>query len=240
MKNEAEVFWDRNFEGMEAAHLSKEVGHAVSEAVAFFGPLKGKRVLDLGCGNGGTSLFLAAAGAEVTAVDFSAVAIDTLNRHVREAGITNLTGIQADARDIARLGTFDFIFGSFILHHIEPFSEFSRTLRSTLNAGGKAYFFENNAASNLLIWFRRNVVGKFGVPRYGDDDEFPLSPAEVDMLRQHFQVQVRIPEMLFFQLASIYVFKRKLLSVAKMMDDFAYRLEALRRYSYRQSILLQA
>ena len=80
------------------------------------------------------------------------------------------------AQDISKLGKVDFIFGSMILHHIEPFDEFARSLSNVIKPGGKGFFWENSARSKTMIWFRQNMVGKLWLPKYGDQDEFPLTP----------------------------------------------------------------
>ena len=118
--------------------------------------------------------------------------------------------------------------------------QFVPVLRRTLKPNGRAFFYENNAASDLLIWLRKNLVGKLGVPKYGDKGESPLAPQEIDLLRRSFSVSVSYPEMLFFQLASPYLFRRHLGSVLTALDDFLYKQNVGVRYSYRQYVQLQA
>ena len=126
-----------------------------------------------------------------------------------------------------------------ILHHLEPFDEFCETLSSAMKPGGKAFFYENSSASRLLVWMRENIVGRMWVPKYGDTDEFPLKPQEVDMLRRHFRVQKVFPELLFFGLASSYLFKRRGSEFLRKIDEFLYKRDVLVRYSYRQILLLE-
>jgi SAM-dependent methyltransferase len=140
--------------------------------------------------------------------------------------------------DIDQLGPQDLVYGSLILHHLEPFADFARTLRRAVRPGGKAYFYENNAASRTMVWFRRHVVGKAWVPKHGDDDEFPLTPDEVDELRKHFTVEQDFPELLYFELASAYLAKGKLETPARKLDQTLHRFEPIRRYSYRQELKL--
>jgi hypothetical protein len=109
--------------------------------------------------------------------------------------------------NISSLGQFDAVFGSMILHHIEPFSQFAGILFQTLTPGGKAFFWENNAHSRLLVWWRENLVGRFGIPKHGDQDEFPLTPDELDELQARFQVRVEYPELFLFRLISIYLLR---------------------------------
>jgi 2-polyprenyl-3-methyl-5-hydroxy-6-metoxy-1,4-benzoquinol methylase len=181
---------------------------------------------------------LARAGGEVTALDFSRNAVASLNEYARANGVGNLTAVCGDALRIDGLGKFDFVFGSLILHHIEPFADFCTVLRQTLRPGGRAFFFENNAASDLLVWFREHVVGKLWVPRHGDGVEFPLTPGEVALLRRQFRVDIRIPEMVFFQLVSTYLLRRRLHRLMKSVDDLMFRHDVGKRYSYRQYVMI--
>jgi len=52
------------------------------------GGLKGKRVLDIGCGGGILSEAFAKGGAEVTGIDLSPLSIDVARGHARESGLT--------------------------------------------------------------------------------------------------------------------------------------------------------
>jgi 2-polyprenyl-3-methyl-5-hydroxy-6-metoxy-1,4-benzoquinol methylase len=189
-------------------------------AIAHFGNLDGKSILDLGCGDGSTALFFAQRGAKVTAIDISEVAIENLKDFIRTNDIQNVTPITASAFDIATFGQFDFVFGSMILHHLEPFSEFSKLLSSTVLPGGKAFF------------------GKYGIPKHGDDDEFPLLPSEVNHLRKYFVVQTHYPELFFWRLASVYLFRDKLWGITTGLDNFFFQFKNFKKLSYRQYLLL--
>ena len=61
----------------------------------------GTRALDLGCGTGVHSVFLAENGFSVVAADISPVAVETTRRHLYEAGLTaDLTVSSIDAIDV--------------------------------------------------------------------------------------------------------------------------------------------
>lgn len=232
-------FWNRQFsEDGGDADQSAATRSALLRALDHFGDVTGKTVIDLGCGRGEASLFFAAHGATVLAIDTSEVALDHLERLCREGQVDAVQGHLLSALDIDRLGPQDLVYGSMILHHLEPFDEFVRTLRGALRPDGRAFFYENNAASRTMVWCRRHLVGKFGVPKYGDDDEFPLTPDEVDELRRHFTVQQNFPEFLYFELASTYLTHGKLQRPARRVDEALHRFEPLRRYSYRQDLRL--
>jgi 2-polyprenyl-3-methyl-5-hydroxy-6-metoxy-1,4-benzoquinol methylase len=235
----AEEFWQHQYAAPSIAALPASISGAVDAALAFFGPMQGKRVLDIGCGTGGTSLRLARSGAKVTALDYSRNAVDNLNRHVDTLGIDNLTAVCGDAMQIDSLGRFDCVFGSLILHHLEPFGDFCRVLRRSLVSGGRGFFLENNASSSLLLWFRQHIVGKLWVPRYGDGVEFPLTPAEINELRRYFALETEIPEMIFFQLVSSYLLNRMFMNVTRAIDATLFRMNLGTKYSYLQHLMIR-
>jgi SAM-dependent methyltransferase len=210
----------------------------LERGIAFFGDVRTKHILDVGCGLGHYSIMLARVGANVTAVDTSNVAIDNLNRYATELGLS-IKGIVSDALSIKDLEKFDFVVGSMILHHLEPFDEFCDSLFTAMKPGGRAIFYENNAASRLLVWFRQNMVGKMWIPKYGDPDEFPLTPREVDILRCRFRVTQIFPELLLFRLVSWYLLKGRGAKCLKTLDDLFYRHNIFVKYSYRQILLIE-
>jgi 2-polyprenyl-3-methyl-5-hydroxy-6-metoxy-1,4-benzoquinol methylase len=230
-------FWNEIYSSGEGAFV---LGGdcALDAALKFFVSIDGARVLDLGCGDGASSLSFARRGASVVSVDISRVAVEKLSEICRVKRIGGITPVHCSALEINKLGKFDFVFGSMILHHLEPFSVFADVLRSCVAPSGKAFFYENNAYSDLLIWCRKNLTGRWGIPKNSDDEEFPLQPREVRELAQRFQVQIVYPELFFFRLASAYLMKGRADKWANLLDSFCYRFEHLRKYSYRQYLLL--
>jgi 2-polyprenyl-3-methyl-5-hydroxy-6-metoxy-1,4-benzoquinol methylase/GT2 family glycosyltransferase len=235
----AESFWNKIYEE-NPTQSPDENNPILLAALAHFGDnIKGSKLLDLGCGNGSSSLFFAKQGANVTSVDISEVAIQSLSQLCMKNNINNITPVKSSAFNIAELGSFDFVFGSMILHHLEPFEVFAETLKESMSPGGKAFFYENNALSNLLIWFRTHLVGKYGIPKYGDNDEFPLTPAEVETLKKNFTVDVEHPKFVFFGLVSIYLLRGHLHSLLQSLDNYVGQFTLLRKYSYLQYLLLK-
>ena len=235
--NTTENFWN-NIYANNPTRISNEDDTVLLSALRHFGDVSGAKLLDMGCGNGSTSLYFAEKGAHVVSIDISEVAINGLRQFCTENKINNITPIKCSAFDIPVLGEFDFVFGNMILHHLEPFEVFSDVLRKSIASGGKAFFHENNAFSNLLIWFRNNLIGKYGIPKYGDEDEFPLMQTEREMLQKNFSLNIVYPELVFFRLASVYLLKGRLNELMKSLDNYFFQFPDFRRYSYRQYILL--
>jgi 2-polyprenyl-3-methyl-5-hydroxy-6-metoxy-1,4-benzoquinol methylase len=228
-------YWNQKYGGQVHAEDLEPVLRA---ARAHFGDVRGKRVLDLGCGLGVASIHFAGLGAEVVSVDMSAVAVQRLRDTCADNGIVGVRAEVASAMEIGKLGPFDRVFGSMILHHIEPFDEFARVLGEAMAPEGRAFFYENNGRSRLLLWFRDHVVGRFGVPKHGDNQEFPLQPEEIDMLRPSFEISVEFPELRFFRLISAYLLRGHLGRLTGALDAWCYDRGLLNRYSYRQFVKL--
>ena len=230
-------FWDSIYSSK--AYSRQLEPFVVEAAEKHFGDLRGKSVMEIGCGPGTSSLYFAGRGADVVGIDISQKAIDDLNDFCERNRFGNVRGVCANVLDLHCYKPVDFVFGSMILHHIEPFDVFVGELRRILKPGGKAFFYENNSASRTLVWFRQNVVGHWWVPKYGDPDEFPLTPQEVDILRRHFHLEIQYPEMLFFSLISIYLLKGTFGRWFAALDRYFYRKRWLLSYSYRQFLLIQ-
>jgi 2-polyprenyl-3-methyl-5-hydroxy-6-metoxy-1,4-benzoquinol methylase len=216
--------------------LDPETQKAVDAALEHFGDVRGRTILDFGCGTGATSLYFARIGANVIAADISEVAIESLAREARETGLSNLQPRLISAPFMGGIDGFDFIFGNFILHHLEPVEQFASELHDKLRL--KGFFWENNAASRLFVWLRNHAAGRLWIPKYGDDIESPLTPDELEVLRKYFTVEVEYPEMYFWRLVSGYILGDRLYSLAVALDEFFYRHNILTRYSYRQFIRL--
>lgn len=229
--------WDRVHatQGPTVVPDDDEVGVA---GLRHFGDLRGARLLDLGCGNGEYSLYFAARGAQVTAIDVSKVAIASLTASCAEAGIDDVVAIRASAFDVAELGPFDAVFGSMILHHLEPFDAFVDVLAAAMAPGGRGFFYENNAMSKALVWCRRHLVGRFGIPRNSDDEEFPLEPRELGLLARRFTIEVEYPTLYLARMASGYLLRGHGERQLGWIDDLLYPIERIRRLSYRQYVKL--
>ncbi|CAG4891778.1 class I SAM-dependent methyltransferase [Paraburkholderia gardini] len=243
MQQQAQEFWDGIFQdrGNDETRLvdvPDPKNPVYMRALQHFGDIRGKTLVDLGCGAGAASLFFASMGANVVSIDLSPVAVDNLKRYCAHHHIDNISPRVLSAQDIALLEPSDFVFGAMILHHIEPFSEFAAALRRAIKLGGRAFFWENNATSNMMMWFRNHVIGKLWVPKYGDPDESPLAPYEIDHLRRHFDVETEYPEMVFMLMASRYLLRGRFDHRAVRIDQYLYRYPSIRKYSYRQFVCL--
>ena len=94
--------------------------------------IKGKRILDAGCGTGEKSIFFTKAGAkEVIAIDFSKGQIEEAKKKAKKEQIKNLIFKEKDILkdNLEELGKFDIIVCLGVLHHTsEPEKAFARIL----------------------------------------------------------------------------------------------------------------
>jgi 2-polyprenyl-3-methyl-5-hydroxy-6-metoxy-1,4-benzoquinol methylase len=103
MWNDAADPWNEFVESGLDYYRTELHGPALLDAC---GDVRDLRVLDLGCGQGWFSRQLAANGAKVTGVDWSAAMIE----HARRIS-SDIAYEVMDAADVARLGTFDLVTG---------------------------------------------------------------------------------------------------------------------------------
>lgn len=246
----AQEFWNQIWTGFRPYSVTRQsvvVGNEQSgEAfLSLLGQVSGRTVLDLGCGNGVLSVFLAKNGAHVVAIDSSETAVANTIMLSEFNGVANsVCAHQLWANNIETLGqTFDFVVGTFILHHIEPFDAFVSALYHVLNPDGVAIFLENSSRNPLLMVCRRYLTGRCGIPKYSDGVEHPFQPHELQLLKDSFcGVSVIYPEFVFFSLLSRYLFRSKkpFNSIFRAVDGWIHqRMPFLRRYSYYQIVRVQ-
>ncbi len=156
------------------------------------GDVKGKTILDVGCGGGLMCEPLARLGAKVTGIDADAQAIATASAHATRQNL-NITYINSAAEDLVRRGkTFDVVMGLEIVEHVSNPRLFVELLAklvrpggivvmSTLNRTWKSYALGIIAAERVLRW----------VPAGTHDWQKFLKPSELALLAQqnHLAVQ---------------------------------------------------
>ncbi|MDB5306372.1 MAG: rebM 2 [Gemmataceae bacterium] len=164
----------------DEAYLNHETW--IRPAFAKLGELRGKHVLDYGCGHGMAAVALARAGATVTAFDLSPGYVSEARERARANDVTAAFAV-ADAEDLPFPdGSFDGVWGNAILHHLD-LARAGRELARVLKPGGVAVFCEPWGGNPVLSFARRFIPypGKDRTP-----DERPLSRRDLGPLRDSF------------------------------------------------------
>jgi len=117
------------------------------------GPLRGRTVLDFGCGEGWAAAEYARRGAIVHSFDISI-------ESVRKVACSRIhPAVMAGECLAYRVGSFDLVLGVGILHHTD-LSLVSREVAGVLRPGGRALFIEPLAHNPLLRAFRALTPGR--------------------------------------------------------------------------------
>lgn len=206
------------------------------------GDLHGREVLDCGCGRGHVSVMLAKRGARVTAFDTAQEELAIAERLAHANGV-QVKFIREPFEELSfQDESFDLLFGTFVLHHVD-LSRACQQIRRVLKPGGHAVFIENSALNPLLMAARTHICGRFGVARYGDNHEHPLTRKDIAVMKAAFPetCQVHFPSLLLFRLVDFYIFKRRspvLSALLKKLDNTLEKIPAFRPYGYLQVISL--
>ncbi len=114
-KADWEQYW--SLENHQPQVIHKELLENLQKAV----DIKGKKILEIGAGMGGDSLFLAKKGAKVTVLDFSPKALEKIKTSTKQKKVEIQT-VLADAKEIPfPKETFDIVFHQgFLEHFAEP------------------------------------------------------------------------------------------------------------------------
>jgi len=242
-------FWNRAWKSwqpqdIDPATFHKQGNQTHRTFVDLIGDVENQRVLEIGSGKGHLAVYLAKCGAQVTATDISQKSVDLIRENAEYNGVADrVTAHCLNALDLHQLNrSYSLVVGRFVLHHIEPFSALVEVLDKVMEPGGRGLFLENNARNKLLMLARDYLTGRMGIPKYGDDDEHPLTVDELDVLRQRFDVKCHFPELVFFKTINTYIFQykdryAKVVESMKRLDDFIYEhLPPIRKYSYLQIV----
>lgn len=138
------------------------------------GDVRGLKVLDLGCGTGRHAIPLAAAGARVTAVDFSDGMLAEARRKAQGAGVRFVAHDLHEPLPFA-VGEFDVVFSGLVLEHLRDLDGFFGEAHRVLRPGGRAVV---SAAHPAM--FRRGSCARFTDPVSGEVVQPGSLPHQID------------------------------------------------------------
>jgi 2-polyprenyl-3-methyl-5-hydroxy-6-metoxy-1,4-benzoquinol methylase len=148
------------------------------------GNLKGRKVLDVGCGDGLNVVTLAKLGAQVTGLDVSSGAVRVAERRAALAGVSERVSLTCSPVETAdfRPDTFDVVWGEGILHHVLAELELvMQHLVRWTKPGGLLIFSEPLNLNHTLRGIRQRIP----VVTEATPDERPLVRGEIELLRRY-------------------------------------------------------
>lgn len=195
----------------------------------------GKSVLELGCFSGEKTVKIAAVAASMAAIDISPRAVEhTANR-------LKVEELHADVRvaDAERLpfadASFDVVFGTGIIHHVDV-RRIASEIHRVLKPGGHALFREPLGYNPFINLYRKLT------PRARTEDEHPLLQADLDILLGLFSLE----DSCFFGLSSIisaplhrFSWGRHVRDALNGLDGLVLRYRKLRKYAWQVNLVMQ-
>ena len=164
----------------------------IRPAVARLGEMRGQSILDYGCGHGMASTVFARNGADVTAFDLSPGYVNEAKERAEANGV-RVRFVVADGERLPFADdSFDAIWGSAILHHLD-LAVAGRELQRVLKPGGVAVFCEP-WGGNPFLSFARQYLPYSGKHRTAD--EKPLTRAMLNPLCNIFPKLIVEPHQL--------------------------------------------
>lgn len=192
----------------------------------------GKRILNVACGTGELSLYLAHCGCDVVSFDFSPKTAEYARELARINGFADR--IHVDEMDIRKMtypdNSFDVVTGEFALHHIIKYENCFENIYRVLKPGGVALFFENFEFDPLvrllrpINWYLKGYVG-----------EYSLQQADLDYAALVFDEIVMSDHAVFYTYSRFFgtpsPFNRWVARTLKGVDDFILpRVPFLKRF----------
>jgi len=144
------------------------------------GDIRGKKLLDVGCGLGEASVYFALLGAEVTSLDLSQGMLEATCKLAKSNGVS-VTPHVASAEDLQlpNDAKFDIIYSGNLLHHVEIDQTLER-IKHHLTDDGVTVTWDP-LAYNPVINVYRSMATDVRTP-----DEHPLKWGDIKLFKKHF------------------------------------------------------
>lgn len=188
---------DRRFFSDYASWFAQAPGERPYSGLIPFDQLRGKRVLEIGCGSGAHARLLAESGCDLTCIDITERGVETTKRRLE------VYGLRADVRrmDAERMEfadeSFDFVWSWGVIHHSSDTDRVIGEIARVLRPGGETRLMVYHLHSLVAVYatlagvatgsvFRmpyRDMLGSFvdgAIARFYTQREF------ADRLRPHF------------------------------------------------------
>ncbi|MFC8921836.1 class I SAM-dependent methyltransferase [Cellulosimicrobium sp. NPDC057127] len=149
------------------------------------GDVRGRRILDAGCGSGPLTAALRDRGAVMTGFDGSPAMVELARRRLGE-------DVPLHVADLAQPlpfadGAFDDVVASLVLHYLEDWTAPLRELRRVLAPGGRLIMSVNHPTVSVIIHLDEDY---FATRQYSDEFVFDGSPGVLTMWHRPLHAMV--------------------------------------------------
>jgi 2-polyprenyl-3-methyl-5-hydroxy-6-metoxy-1,4-benzoquinol methylase len=151
-------------------------GKSPFERLIPFDKLRGKRVLEIGCGMGSHAQLLAGAGSDLSAIDLTPRAVETTRKRL------TVNGLEADLKvmDAERMefgdAQFDFVWSWGVIHHSADTGRIIDEVHRVLKPGGEF---------RVMVYHRRSISAWTSVLRGILSGKFLRGASLVDMMSHY-------------------------------------------------------
>lgn len=190
--------------------------------------LHGKRVLDIGCGQGDTSVFFALRGAEVWSIDVA----DRMVKLTQQLALRHGVGarVHAEVCRVEELSStadfFDIIFADGVLHHLDM-QQAVPNIRRVMKPGGRGLFLEPLRGSIF------SEIYRFFAKDLRTADERPLEERDLQYLTSQFGTL----EHREYHLVSLVLFAVRFATLKLTGKAFPYWMDEVRQGKYHPKML---
>jgi|ERR1035437_3336489 ubiquinone/menaquinone biosynthesis C-methylase UbiE len=189
---------------------------ALEYAYSRLGDVRGKTVLDFGCGAGENSVLIASHGGDVIGVDISPELIGIAEKRMKQRGLDRCRFMVGSAHGLPLPdSSVDVVFGMAILHHLDLKLASTEVFR-VLRKGGRAIFMDP-VRNSKMIRLLRDLV-----PYTSPDvspNERPLTDGELTKFCREFSsVATRSFSLPFINLIEAFGLSGRLLDIAIKFD----------------------
>ncbi len=145
----------------EVCYFGQDKGQPIFSKIINYSKLKGKKVLEIGCGSGTIARQLAASGAIFTAVDLTPQAIANTKKQLEFAHL-KADVREADAENLPfKDETFDFVWSWGVIHHTPDTPKAASEIYRVLKKGGQAsimIYHKNSLFYYGAVMFFRGII----------------------------------------------------------------------------------
>jgi len=193
----------------------------MGEVCEFIGDVKGKKILEIGCGVGNVCVYFARGGAEVWGCDISEGSIQVARRFAEDNQLEDRIhlGVMKIESLSYKNDFFNMVFGQSILHHTD-LPRAIKEIHRVLKEGGRAVFIEP-LAYHPLVWAYRKVR-----PQRYSPGEKPLRISDLKIIRQSFDNNVKVKG---HRLLALYSHPAIVYRYLRIIDDLLCSIPGMKR-----------